>query len=40
MQYNFGAMGILMNYTNEEMEANISPTETRFRPDQRLYEEG
>jgi len=32
--------GILLNYKNDEMKMTISPTDSRFRGDLRLYEEG
>lgn len=33
-------MAIMMNYINEEMRNQISPTDSRFRNDIRFYEEG
>jgi len=29
-----------MNYINEDLEQNIAPTDSRLRPDLRLYEDG
>ena len=29
-----------MNYINDELRGAIAPTDSRFRPDLRLYEEG
>ena len=40
LQYNFGQTGILMNYINDELRGAIAPTDSRLRPDLRLYEEG
>ena len=40
LQYYFDYDSILMNYVCEEMNDNVAPTDSRFRMDQRYYEEG
>lgn len=40
LQYYFDYDSILMNYVCEDMKDNIAPTDSRFRNDQRYYEEG
>jgi uncharacterized membrane-anchored protein len=35
-----GKLGIIMNWKCDEMAGVVSPTDSRFRNDQRLYEEG
>ena len=38
--FNFGILAINLNYKSPEMEGVIAPTDTRFRGDQRLFEDG
>jgi len=38
--YNFTELGILLNHCTPEMKGVIAPTDSRFRNDQRLFEEG
>lgn len=38
--YNFTHLGILLNHMTPEMKGVIAPTDSRFRDDQRLFEEG
>jgi len=38
--FNFGILAINLNYKCQEMEGFVAPTDTRFRGDQRLFEEG
>ena len=40
MQFYFGKLTILMNFKSEEMNGYICPTDSRYRGDLRLYEEG
>lgn len=40
LQYFFNRTSVIMNYKNEAMAQKISPTDSRMRPDIRLYEEG
>ena len=40
MQYFFTHLSMLMNYKNERMKGIIAPTDSRFREDLRIYEEG
>ena len=38
--FNFGILATNLNYKCQEMEGFVAPTDTRFRGDQRLFEEG
>lgn len=38
--YNFTSLGVLINHITPEMKGVIAPTDSRFRNDQRLFEEG
>ena len=40
VNYNFSYLGILLNHYTPEMREVIAPTDSRFRNDQRLFEEG
>ena len=40
MQYYYNRQSVLMNYKSPEMASHIAPTDSRFRGDLRLYEEG
>ena len=40
LQYFLSQTGILLNYKSDEMKGTISPTDSRYRGDLRLYEEG
>lgn len=39
-QFSFALYTILLNYKSKEMEGVLAPTDSRFRNDQRLFEEG
>ena len=39
-QFGFNHLAINLNYVNDEMKQAIGPTDTRFRNDQRFFEEG
>ena len=39
-QFFFSRFTMLLNYKNDEMVGTIAPTDTRWRSDQRLWEEG
>ena len=36
--YGFNKFTVNLNYLDDEMKQYLPPTDTRFRPDQRLYE--
>ena len=38
--FNFNPIAINLNHKSPEMEGRICPTDTRFRNDQRFFEEG
>ena len=38
--FGFGMLGINLNYKCEEMVGVVAPTDSRFRPDQRMLENG
>ena len=38
--FQFNLLSVNMNFKSDEMEGTIAPTDTRFRNDMRLYEEG
>ena len=40
MQYFLSPFSIALNYTNPQMAGVVAPTDSRFRRDQRLFEEG
>jgi hypothetical protein len=40
MQYNYNPMAILLNFKSPSMIGTVAPTDSRWRKDQRLYEEG
>ena len=40
MQYHYNPMAILLNYKSPQMIGTLPQTDSRFRKDQRLYEEG
>ena len=38
--YHYNKYALLLNYKSKQMEGFVAPTDSRFRKDQRLYEEG
>ena len=38
--FGFNNTSIIINYLSDEMKGVVAPTDTRFRGDQRLFEEG
>ena len=40
LQFYFGKLAVLMNFKSEAMEGYVAPTDSRWRQDLRLYEEG
>lgn len=40
MQYYFSDLSLILNYKSEQMKGVIAPTDSRWRSDLRLYEEG
>lgn len=40
MQYFLSPFSIALNYVNQKMTGVVAPTDSRFRRDQRLFEEG
>ena len=40
LQFFFNPFAIKLNYVNKEMVGIVAPTDSRFRGDQRLFEEG
>ena len=40
MMYHYNKYALLLNYKSKQMEGFVAPTDSRFRKDQRLYEEG
>ena len=39
-QFNWNTVNINLNYVSPDMRGTLAPTDTRYRGDQRLYEEG
>ena len=39
-QYYLTELGLMLNYINPELQRHLPPTDTRFRNDLRLYEQG
>ena len=40
LQFYFSKLSVILNYKNKEMEGYVAPTDSRWRKDLRLYEEG
>jgi hypothetical protein len=40
LQYFYNPIAVIMNYMSKDMEGVVAPTDSRFRGDLRLYEEG
>ena len=40
MQYFLSPFSLALNYVNQKMTGVVAPTDSRFRRDQRLFEEG
>ena len=40
MMYHYNKFALLLNFKSKQMEGHVAPTDSRFRKDQRLYEEG
>lgn len=38
--YQYGRKQIMLNYVSDSMKGHVAPTDTRWRMDQRLYEQG
>jgi len=39
-QFNYREFTVMLNCLNQEMSRAVAPSDSRFRPDQRLWEEG